>query len=160
MTGTTTVAKASYNYSGSRFAPVMANVNASVDHIERSLMTPDEVLRLKPPRKAGGGDSERIVAPGQMLIFVSGHHPILGTQMLYFLDPTLDVRASLSPPTELMALEESQVVPQKPPDKTRNVISQPEIEKCPPERSSDVQPGFVEELQLSSEEQEHAEESH
>ena len=28
------------------------------------------------------------MAPGQMLIFVSGHHPILGTQMLYFLDPT------------------------------------------------------------------------
>src|SRR5262249_31417232 len=43
------------NYSGSRFAPVMAHVNASVDHIERPLMTPDEVLRLKPPRKTGAG---------------------------------------------------------------------------------------------------------
>jgi type IV secretion system protein VirD4 len=159
MTGTTTVAKASYNYSGSRFAPVMANVNASVDHIERALMTPDEVLRLKPSRKAGDGDAERIVAPGQMLIFVSGHHPILGTQMLYFLDPTLDVRAGLSPPKELIALEDRQVVPQKPPDKTRNVISKPEIENRQPGRSSDVQPGFVEELRLSSEEQEHAEES-
>ena len=28
-----------------------------------------------------------------MLIFVSGHHPILGTQMLYFLDPVLNASA-------------------------------------------------------------------
>ncbi|MEA2874736.1 MAG: type secretion system protein VirD4 [Hyphomicrobiales bacterium] len=33
MTGTMTVAKASYNFSGSRFSPVMQHVNASVDHI-------------------------------------------------------------------------------------------------------------------------------
>ncbi len=113
MTGTTTVAKASYNYSGSRFAPVMAHVNASVDHIERPLMTPDEVLRLKPSQKKGGGESEQIVAPGQMLIFVSGHYPILGTQMLYFLDPALSARAALPPPTELLTLEDGQAEPQK-----------------------------------------------
>jgi type IV secretion system protein VirD4 len=53
MTGTTTVSKASYNYSGSRFAPVMAHVNASVDYVERPLMTPDEVLRLRPSQKIG-----------------------------------------------------------------------------------------------------------
>ena len=52
MTGTTTVQKASYNFSGSRLSPVMGHINASVDHIERPLMTPDEVLRLKPPQKA------------------------------------------------------------------------------------------------------------
>ena len=46
------------------------------------------------------GSSERIVAPGQMLIFVSGHFPILGTQMLYFLDPVLNARAALPPPAE------------------------------------------------------------
>ena len=65
----------------------MGHINASVDHIERPLMTPDEVLRLKPPQNRRDGDSERIVAPGQMLIFVSGTYPILGTQMLFFLDP-------------------------------------------------------------------------
>src|SRR5277367_4282681 len=150
MTGTQTVQKASYNFSGSRFSPVMGHMNASVDHIERPLMTPDEVLRLKPPQKQSDGASEMIVAPGQMLIFVSGHRPVLGTQMLYFLDPTLDFRAGLAPPKELIALEDSQVVPQRPPDKTRNVISKPEIENRQPERSSEVQPGFVEELQLSS----------
>src|SRR5471032_1283822 len=39
MTGTTTVQKASYNFSGSRLSPVMGHINASVDHIERHLMT-------------------------------------------------------------------------------------------------------------------------
>src|SRR5436309_1275710 len=99
MTGTMTLAKASYNFSGSRFSPVMQHVNASVDHIERPLMTPDEVSRLRPARKIGDGDEERIVAPGQMLIFISGHRPILGTQMLYFLDPYLSARAEIPPPT-------------------------------------------------------------
>jgi type IV secretion system protein VirD4 len=127
MTGTTTVAKATYNFSGSRFSPVMGHVNASVDHVERPLMTPDEVLRLKPPQKRGDRASERIVAPGQMLIFVSGHYPILGTQMLYFLDPTLTARAELSPPEDFFTLEDGQAAPQQPLDRTWNVISKPEL---------------------------------
>ena len=57
MTGTATVQKASFNFSGSRFSPVMSHVNASVDHIERPLMTPDEIMRLRPPKKEGNGDS-------------------------------------------------------------------------------------------------------
>ena len=98
MTGTTTVQKASFNFSGSRFAPVMSHVNASVDHIERPLMTPDEIMRLRPPKKEGNGDSEVITEPGDMLIFVSGHFPILGMQMLYFADPELASRSSIPPP--------------------------------------------------------------
>ena len=39
-------------------------------------MTPDELMRLRPPAKQGRSDSEKIVAPGDMLIFVSGHYPI------------------------------------------------------------------------------------
>ena len=70
MTGTATVQKASFNFSGSRFSPVMSHVNASVDHIERPLMTPDEIMRLRPPKKEGNGDSEVITEPGDMLIFV------------------------------------------------------------------------------------------
>jgi type IV secretion system protein VirD4 len=108
MTGTTTVQKATYNFSGSRFAPVMNHINASVDNVQRPLMTPDEVLRLLPPRKRGEGNQERIVAPGQMLIFVSGHCPILGTQMLYFLDPVLNARAAVPPPNSLVRLREAQ----------------------------------------------------
>jgi type IV secretion system protein VirD4 len=98
MTGTATVQKASFNFSGSRFAPMMSHVNASVDHIERPLMTPDEVMRLRPARKEGDGIAERITDPGDMLIFVSGHYPIFGMQMLYFLDPILRRRAELLPP--------------------------------------------------------------
>ena len=98
MTGTTTVQKASFNFSGSRFSPVMSHVNASVDHIERPLMTPDEVMRLRPPKKEGSGDSEVITEPGDMLIFVSGHFPILGMQMLYFADPELARRSAIPPP--------------------------------------------------------------
>jgi len=152
MTGTTTVSKASYNYSGSRFAPVMAHVNASVDHIERPLMTPDEVLRLIPPRKTGAGISEQIVGPGQILIFISGHRPILGTQILYFLDPVFTERAAIPPPTELISLEDGGISPQKPSDRTRNVVSKPETAGAPEQPCAGVS-GFLEELQLTHEEQ-------
>ena len=152
MTGTTTVQKASYNFSGSRLSPVMAHVNASVDHIERPLMTPDEVLRLKPPQKRGDGVQERIVAPGQMLIFVSGHHPILGTQMLYFLDPVLNTRAELAPPTEFVTLEDGKPVPQHALNRTRHVVSKPEI--APPEEPPlRVEHHFVEQIRIDHIEQ-------
>lgn len=145
MTGTQTVQKASYNFSGSRFSPVMGHINASVDHVERPLMTPDEVLRLGPPRKQSEGDTEKIVAPGQMLIFVSGNYPILGTQMLYFLDPVLTARASLKPPTSFVALEDGAVTPQKPVGRTRNKISKPEVATATAKRLTDAERGFIEE---------------
>jgi type IV secretion system protein VirD4 len=126
MTGTKTVQKASYNFSGSRFSPVMGHLNASVDHIERPLMTPDEILRIRPPRKAGDGQSERIVEPGLMLIFVAGHFPILGTQMLYFADPVLAKRAGIAPPVKLFAIENGCVGPQRPKGRTAREISRPE----------------------------------
>ena len=149
MTGTQTVQKASYNFSGSRFSPMMGHMNASVDHIERALMTPDEVLRLKPPQKQSDGASEKIVAPGQMLIFVSGHYPILGTQMLYFLDPELTRRAAIEPPKEFVSLEDGQAIPQPPFHRTRNAISRPEL--IPPiqaEPTTHAERSFVEELGL------------
>src|SRR5438105_13744271 len=57
MTGTQTVQKASYNFSGSRVSPDMGHINASVDHVERPWMTPDEGPRLGPPREQGAGDT-------------------------------------------------------------------------------------------------------
>jgi len=152
MTGTTTVSKASYNYSGSRFAPVMAHVNASVDYIERPLMTPDEVLRLKPSGKTGDGTSERITAPGQMLIFVSGHHPILGTQMLYFLDPVLTARAAIPPPTKLLTVEDGQISKQRPSGKTRHEISKAEDADVDEDLRSAAAAGFLEEIELMEKE--------
>jgi len=149
MTGTQTVQKASYNFSGSRFSPVMGHINASVDYIERPLMTPDEVLRLKPPHKQRDGNSEKIVAPGQMLIFVSGNYPILGTQMLYFLDPVLAARAAVKPPNEFIALEDGQPTQQRSIDRTRNRISKSEVTPSDPDPESEVDRGFIEEYRLT-----------
>jgi type IV secretion system protein VirD4 len=151
MTGTQTVQKASYNFSGSRFSPVMGHINASVDHVERPLMTPDEVLRLKPPEKVSDGDAEKIVAPGQMLIFVSGQFPILGTQMLYFLDPTLSARAAIKPPVRFFALEDGKVIPQPPADRTWHTISKPELVPQFGEPTTDAERGFLEELRVGKE---------
>jgi type IV secretion system protein VirD4 len=136
----------------------MAHINASVDHIERPLITPDEVLRLKPPQKRGDGAQERIVAPGQMLVFVSGHHPILGTQMLYFLDPALNSRAELAPPTGFITLEDGKPVPQHTLNRTRNIVSKPELvspPECLPndEPFSGIEHHLVEELHVEQGEQ-------
>jgi type IV secretion system protein VirD4 len=148
MTGTATVQKASFNFSGSRFSPVMSHVNASVDHVERPLMTPDEIMRLRPPRKEGAGDTERIVEPGDMLIFTSGHYPILGMQMLYFSDPILSARAALAPPATLHSLEDGRCIPQKAVDRTRNIISRTESIE-PEDGLSVLERGFIEELHKS-----------
>ncbi|MFL6451381.1 MAG: type IV secretory system conjugative DNA transfer family protein [Bryobacteraceae bacterium] len=146
MTGTTTVQKASFNFSGSRFSPIMSHVNGSVDHVERPLMTPDEVMRLRPPQKSGDGSSEQITAPGDMLIFVSGHFPILGMQMLYFFDPELKRRAAIPPRTALQSLAGGVITGQKPIDRTNNVLSQPEA-VINEDATSHLERGFLEELQ-------------
>ena len=62
-----------------------------------------------------------------MLIFVSGHYPILGTQMLYFLDPILRARAEVAAPTAFYQIEGDRAVPQKAIDRTPNRISKPEV---------------------------------
>jgi len=62
-----------------------------------------------------------------MLIFVAGHFPILGTQMLYFADPTLAKRAETAPPAKFIAIEAGKVAEQRPSDRTAHVISQPEV---------------------------------
>jgi type IV secretion system protein VirD4 len=123
MTGTKTVQKATFNFSGSRLAPIANHMSATVDQVERPLVTPDEVMRLRPPTKSGHGAAERIAAPGDMLIFVSGHYPIYGTQILYFTDPVLAKRADLAPPSNFLAIEDGHVVAQRRADRTRNAIS-------------------------------------
>ena len=104
MTGTQTIRKASFNFSGSRMSPMLNHVSTHMDEIERPLMTPDEIMRLRPPKKESTGHQEKIIAPGDMLIFVSGHAPIYGTQMLYFADPILRSRAEIPPPTKLYSI--------------------------------------------------------
>lgn len=40
MTGTMTVVKAAFNYSGNRLSPMLGQVSTNVEEIERPLMTP------------------------------------------------------------------------------------------------------------------------
>ena len=49
-----------------------------------------------------------------MLIFVSGHHPIYGKQMLYFFDPILRSRAEIPPPTKFYSIHDGVLSPQRP----------------------------------------------
>ena len=101
MTGTETIQKAAFSYSGSRGSTILKHINESVQQIQRPLMTPDEIMRIPAPLKEGEGKQERIVWPGDMLIFVAGHRPMYGKQMLYFFDDVLRVRAEMPPPKRL-----------------------------------------------------------
>jgi type IV secretion system protein VirD4 len=152
MTGTKTVQKATYSFSGSRLAPIANHMSATVDQVERPLMTPDEVMRIRPPKKRGRKSKERIVAPGDMLIFISGHYPIYGTQILYFTDPVLSRRAKLPPPNQFLAIEAGEVVRQRASDRTPNLISAPEprqqlvVAADPEEAMSAMERAFLREL--------------
>src|SRR5260370_31715672 len=114
MTGTQTIRTPSFNFSGSRMSPVLDHISTHMDEIERPLMTPDEIMRLRPPKKEQRGDQEKIIAPGDMLIFVSGHHPIYGKQMLYFFDPILRSRVEIPPPTKSYLIHDGVLSPQQP----------------------------------------------
>jgi type IV secretion system protein VirD4 len=171
MTGIQTIKKASFTFSGSRMSPIPDHVNQSVVEIERPLMTPDEVLRLRPPRKKGTGAKEKIVAAGDMLIFVSGHFPIYGKQMLYFFDPILKSRAEISPPRQFYCIRNGVVTPQGPfirndfrhlqsltgparltKTPAHNADADAPVEPLSP-KGQDLEParGFVERLQIDTE---------
>ncbi|WP_326999648.1 type IV secretory system conjugative DNA transfer family protein [Comamonas testosteroni] len=96
MTGTMTVVKAAFNYSGNRLSPMLGQVSTNVEEIERPLMTPDECGRLPGPKKDAGGN---ITEAGDMLIFATGFPPIYGKQILYFNDPVFSARAKIPAPT-------------------------------------------------------------
>jgi type IV secretion system protein VirD4 len=95
MTGTATIVKEDITTSGGRFSAVLSNVSRTYHQISRPLATPDEIMRLKSPSKDAG---DIITEPGDMLVFVAGHAPILGTQSLYFRDPVFSARASIPAP--------------------------------------------------------------
>ena len=94
MSGTMTVIKEDYTTSGARFGAVLQNVNRSYHELSRPLLTIDEALRLKAPRK---DSQDQIIEAGEVLVFVAGHAPIKGTQTLYFQDPVFLRRAKIEP---------------------------------------------------------------
>lgn len=95
MTGQTTVIKDQVSTSGKRFGMVLEQVSHSYQEVQRPLMTPDEIMRLPGPVKDHKGD---ILQPGEMLVFVAGHPPIRGRQLLYFMDPSFSKRSKIPPP--------------------------------------------------------------
>lgn len=92
MTGTTTVVKQEKLHQTS--ISLMAPTDDRFSEVSRPLMTPDEIMRMAPAEKSG----DDITAPGEMLIFLGGSHPVKGVQPLYFLDPVLRARAQIEPP--------------------------------------------------------------
>jgi type IV secretion system protein VirD4 len=105
MVGTATIVKEDITTSGKRFGAVLTQVAKTYRQVQRPLLTADEIMRLGSPRKAA---NDLIAVPGEMLIFVAGHAPILGTQSLYFLDPVFSERAKLPVP-QTDSLHDSEV---------------------------------------------------
>jgi type IV secretion system protein VirD4 len=77
LAGETTLVKFSKSYSDSS-----ANVNESASEIKRSLLLPDEIMRLNKE---------------DMLIFVENLDPILGKKIVYYQDPVFKKMASYKP---------------------------------------------------------------
>lgn len=126
MLGKQTVLQQVYGFSGKRFSPMPSSMNTSLSHFERPLLTPDEIFRIKAPEKEGEDENERITKPGDELLFVAGHRPIQGTQLLYFDNPELLRRSKLQPPVGNVAIENGEVVSQKPVTRTPRIVSRPE----------------------------------
>jgi type IV secretion system protein VirD4 len=103
MTGTSTVTVEDVSTSGHRFGAVLQNVNHSLQTVSRPLMTPDECGRL--PGAVKNEMTGEIISAGAMLIFAAGFAPIYGTQILYFIDPVFQKRASLPAPEKTDRLE-------------------------------------------------------
>jgi type IV secretion system protein VirD4 len=96
--GNMTVELETINYSGQRTDLVLKHVFKSVDQVQRPLITPDEVGKIKAPRKENNDPNGKIIEPGDMIIYKSGTAPIYGTQSLYFLSDVFRRRAAIPPP--------------------------------------------------------------
>lgn len=96
MSGTTTVVKRSVQTSGKRHGWFLSNVSESWQEVQRPLLTADEAMRLPGAEKEKDAKgNERIVSPGDMLIFVAGQSPIYGQQILFFKDDNFLARAAI-----------------------------------------------------------------
>jgi type IV secretion system protein VirD4 len=108
MLGQTTIVRKDRTVSGKRMGGMLKNVSESFQSSGRSLMTPDEVMRLPMPEKEGRDG--HIKNPGEMLIFVAGQTPIKGTQILYFCDPWFSQAAAIAPPVKTDTLASKKII--------------------------------------------------
>ncbi len=95
MSGQTTVIRKQTTVSGKRFGYMLGQVSESMQEVQRPLLTADEAMRLPAAIK---DTKDKIMKAGDMLIFVAGHAPIYGRQILYFQDPVFSARAKVQPP--------------------------------------------------------------
>ncbi len=93
MTGTTTVVKSNITTSGKRLSPILGSVSQSYQEVSRPLMTTDEILRLPKAKTTATG---KILDGGEMLIFIAGHAPIKGKQILFFKDQVFIDRSEVN----------------------------------------------------------------
>lgn len=100
--GTATVVKEDISTSGRRFGAVLDHVTRAYHEVSRPMLTADEAMRLRGPVKNG---ADEITEPGDVLVFVAGYAPILGTQSLFFRDPVFRERARVpAPATDTLSL--------------------------------------------------------
>ncbi len=92
---TLTTESHSVSYSGGGMMNFQTGSSGGIQHTGRELLTPDEVMRLPMPIKDETGLV--ITKPGAMITMSAGHAPILGKQIIYFLDPVFERRASILP---------------------------------------------------------------
>ncbi len=92
--GGTTIVKEDVTESGPRGGS-LKNVSRTYHEVRRDVMTPDEIMTLRKPKK---DDNDRIIESGEMVIFQAGERPILGTQLLYWNDPTFSARSRIPAP--------------------------------------------------------------
>ncbi|WP_228273201.1 type IV secretory system conjugative DNA transfer family protein [Acinetobacter soli] len=102
LSGTKTGHEEQISTSGNRFGAVTGHVNKSIHAFARPLLTPDEALRLKAPKKSP--DGKKIIESGDMLVFVAGNNPVYGEQSLFFLDQVFLDRSKVK------ALNDTQVI--------------------------------------------------
>jgi type IV secretory pathway TraG/TraD family ATPase VirD4 len=89
LTGQTTVVKEQLTRSGHGWTP---HISRTTQEISRPLLTADEAMRMKGPKKDSNGF---ITEPGHMVVYVAGYPAIHGIQPLYFKDPELLRRAQI-----------------------------------------------------------------
>ncbi|EDP6893882.1 TraM recognition domain-containing protein [Campylobacter lari] len=92
MSGITTIIKKSLTSSGKRTAVMLGNISETIQEVQRPLITADECMRLPSVKK---DKNDKVIAPGDMLIFIAGQAPIYGKQILYFQDPAFSQRAKI-----------------------------------------------------------------
>jgi type IV secretion system protein VirD4 len=94
LCGQTTVFAEHITETGQRFGMVR-NFTRTYQEVGRPLLTPDEIRRLKKPRKDDAGN---LTAPGEILILIGGERPIKAQQLFYFDDAEFFARSKVAAP--------------------------------------------------------------